>query len=103
MLYFRGRTYPCQSVPMAMSDHYYILSKFSNQDKKPRERWGDLVVAWRKAYQMIGKKKSSDRVKEEGELQRNLNFKEKELQLKGFEYQLENQLVYIKGNLRRIQ
>ena len=51
---------------------------------------------------MIGKKKASNKVKKGSEIQNNMNVIKKELQLKGFDHQLENQLANIKGNLRRI-
>lgn len=79
------------------------LSKMCAQLKRPIEQWDLLVDAWRKVYQIVGKKVARDRNKMENELQIKLNETKLNLECKGVDAMLEKIFTKNKHRLRFIQ
>lgn len=79
------------------------LCKFCTPGLRPRVMWNFLVESWRAAFHIIDKKRAIDRRSEELELQSKLSYTEKELQSKGSDPGLEEQLVRVKCQSRKIQ
>lgn len=80
-----------------------LFNKYSNPQLSNIDRWNQNIKTWTSLFQAVGKKKAKDARASELQLQNDLQLVELDLQGDPENISLTNQLVRVKGDLRKLQ